>query len=82
MNPRCQVCTGRQRVYCCRTHGLKRTRFLRCVDCGSTSKTRITIDAQGYELPETGLLEPSTNFVEPLLIDGMIQSEQSNNKIS
>jgi hypothetical protein len=74
MNPRCQVCTGRQRVYCCRTHGLKRTRFLRCVDCGSTSKTRITIDAHGFEIPETGILTHSTNIIAGDSISDKIQS--------
>jgi hypothetical protein len=82
MNPRCQVCTGRQRVYCCRTHGLRRTQYLKCCACKATSKRIITVDADGYEIQETDLLCHSTDFVEPLPINGMIQSQQSNNQNS
>lgn len=68
MIPRCKDCGGRNRVYCCRTHTIARTRYLVCVKCGEKSKQVVLIDEDGYETEKipVEILCHSTNIVEQL----------------
>ena len=60
------TCGGRWKVYCSRTQGLRRTRYLRCRKCEQTTKQIVSVDAEGYEVEEipTQLLRRSTNILE------------------
>lgn len=40
-------CGGVAKVYSTKTRGLHRTRYLRCENCGDTSKQRVAIAADG-----------------------------------
>ena len=81
MNPRCK-CGGRQNVYKSKTSGLRRTRYLKCVECRGTGKSIVSIDKDGYETepPETGLPEAGNKLLGNAIGSLKIQPQQSNTK--
>ena len=52
---RCDQCgAGRWRVYCTRTIGLSRIRFLRCSNCGTTDRESCGVDDLGRSILRVG----------------------------
>ena len=58
-------CGGRMRVYCSRTIGMSRVRFLKCSNCDATDRESVGVDDLGRSILRNST-KPSTAFASVL----------------